>query len=492
MRVSSAARPAPHQAHPSTNRAGSGGVYDSVVDAIGNTPLVRLNALASNVAPTILLKLEYLNPGGSVKDRAAREMVLAAERSGDLAPNGVIVEGTSGNTGIGLAIIAAARGYSIIVVVPDKTSTEKIGLLRGLGARVVVTPGGRPIGHPEHVRSVAEHIASTTPGAWLAGQYDNPANPAAHSLTTGPEIWRQTDGAVTHFVAGVGTGGTITGTGEFLKSVSDGAVRVIAPDPLGSTYSGGEGRAFYIESVGHYRHPDTVDDVWPESFHPDVVDEYVPITDREAIDTARELLRHEGLLVGGSGALAVAGALRVATSLRPDDVLVVLIPDSGRNYLSKYFDDTWVSRWGFGAADSSRQSAVRRLRRAYRGLPSDATVPQARTLLADAPSLPVHLPRAGDQVVAAEIIGSVDASTLVDADDDAHLREYLGPPTHLAGIDEPIVDVAARLGAGDFGSDGHSVVVLVENGYAVGVAAAADILAATPDLTIAERVTETI
>lgn len=331
--MSSAARPAPHQAHPSTNRAdpstnraGSGGVYDSVVDAIGNTPLVRLNALASNVAPTILLKLEYLNPGGSVKDRAAREMVLAAERSGDLAPNGVIVEGTSGNTGIGLAIIAAARGYSIIVVVPDKTSTEKIGLLRGLGARVVVTPGGRPIGHPEHVRSVAEHIASTTPGAWLAGQYDNPANPAAHSLTTGPEIWRQTDGAVTHFVAGVGTGGTITGTGEFLKSVSDGAVRVIAPDPLGSTYSGGEGRAFYIESVGHYRHPDTVDDVWPESFHPDVVDEYVPITDREAIDTARELLRHEGLLVGGSGALAVAGALRVATSLRPDDVLVAPSP----------------------------------------------------------------------------------------------------------------------------------------------------------------------
>ena len=254
-------------------------MYESVTEAIGNTPLVRLKSSGDATGPSIYLKLEYMNPGGSVKDRAAREMVLAAEATGELRPGGTIVEGTSGNTGIGLTMIGTARGYRVITVLPDKTSADKLDLLRALGAEVVITASSRPIGHPEQVRTLAKRIAAETPGGWLADQYDNPANPRAHFETTGPELWRQTRGAITHLVAGVGTGGTITGTGEYLKSVSDQRVRVIGADPSSSRYSGGDGRAYYIESVGHFLHPDTEEDVWPRSYHAEVIDELITVED---------------------------------------------------------------------------------------------------------------------------------------------------------------------------------------------------------------------
>ena len=319
--------------------------FDSVLDAIGGTPLIRLARIAPPEGPRIYVKAEFLNPGGSVKDRAALSMVLDAERSGALAPGGRIVEGTSGNTGIGLAIVAAQRGYRLTVVVPDKTSREKTAILRAYGAEVVVTPGAVPREHPDHVSQVARRIAEES-GAWFADQYDNPANPAAHHVTTGPEIWEQTRGRITHFVVGVGTGGTISGAGAYLKDASDGRVRVIGADPEYSVYSGGDGSPYLVESIGHYLHPGTVEDLWPQSYHRDVVDRIEAVGDRESILTARRLAREEGLLLGASAGTAVAAALRVARGLGPDALIVVVVPDSGRSYLSKYFDDDWLRHLG--------------------------------------------------------------------------------------------------------------------------------------------------
>jgi len=253
-------------------------------------------------------------------------------------------------------VIAAQRGYHAIVVVPDKTSAEKIALLRAYGAEVVVTASGVPREDPRHVSQVAGRLAEETPGAWFANQYDNPANPQAHRETTGPEIWRQTGGRITHFVAGVGTGGTITGAGGFLKQ-ENAAVRIVGADPHQSVYAGGDGSPYYVESIGHYLHPETIDDLWPESYDPAVVDWFERIGDREALTTARRLAREEGLLVGGSAGAAVAAALRVARRLGPDDLVVALLPDSGRSYLSKYFDDQWLLQYGF--VDANNVQTVR-------------------------------------------------------------------------------------------------------------------------------------
>ncbi len=361
----------------------------SIVDAIGGTPLIRLDRAAAGLAPTVYVKAEFLNPGGSVKDRAARWMVEAAERDGRLRPGGTIVEGTSGNTGIGLAQVAAQRGYRVIVVVPDKTSVEKQDNLRAYGAQVVVTTSGLPQGHPDHVRSVAERIAAQTPGAWFADQYDNPANPQAHRASTGPEIWADTAGRITHFVAGIGTGGTITGTGGFLKDVSGGRVRIIGADPVSSAYSGGDGSPFLIEAAGHYRHPDVVEDLWPQSYDPGIVDRIEAIGDRESILAARRLAREEGLLVGGSSGLAVAAGLRVAAELDDSATVVILLPDSGRSYLSKYHNDDWLRRFGFLDDDGddlvAGALAARRHGRTEAGsptvIPASATVAQAARLV---------------------------------------------------------------------------------------------------------------
>jgi cystathionine beta-synthase len=322
-------------------------VFESIADAVGGTPLFRLRGLGHGITAPVYAKAEFFSVGGSVKDRAALAMIEAAERDELLRPGGTIVEATSGNTGIGLAIVGRQRGYRVVIVVSDRSAQEKVDILRAYGAEVVIGSSSLPRQHPDHLSNVARRLADDTPGGWLANQYDNPANPLAHVRTTGPEIWQQTEGRITHFVAGVGTGGTISGTGRYLKEASGGRVRVIGADPENSTFSGGDGSPYYVESIGHFLHPETEEDVWPESFHADVVDWFERVSDRESLATARRLAREDGLLAGPSSGTALAAALRVARELGPSDLVVVLLPDSGRSYLSKVFNDGWMRRWGF-------------------------------------------------------------------------------------------------------------------------------------------------
>jgi len=300
-------------------------VADSLLDLVGNTPMVRLGRVGADLACDLVAKVELFNPGGSVKDRPAIAMIDAAEREGLLKPGGTIVEPTSGNTGVGLAIVAAHRGYRCIFVMSDKMSDEKVALLRAYGAEVVVCPTAVPPEHPDSYYSVADRLTRETPGAFRPDQYSNPNNPAEHARSTGPEIWRQTDGRITHFVAGVGTGGTITGVAQHLKAQNP-AVQVIGADPEGSVFSGGTGRPYLVEGVG--------EDFWPTTYDPALVDRVVKVTDAESFAAARRVTREEGLLIGGSGGTAVHAALVVGRDLGPDAVVVVLLPDSGRGYLS--------------------------------------------------------------------------------------------------------------------------------------------------------------
>ncbi|MBO9577443.1 MAG: pyridoxal-phosphate dependent enzyme [Microbacteriaceae bacterium] len=312
---------------------------DSVAELIGGTPLVRLNRVTDGIAATVLAKVEYFNPGGSAKDRIARRIVDAAEADGLLLPGGTIVEPTSGNTGVGLALVAIERGYRMVFVVPDKFAGEKVAVLRAYGAEVVVVPASVPPEHPDSYYSTAARLAQEIPGAFMPNQFANPNGPRSHYETTGPEIWRDTDGLVTHFVAGVGTGGTISGTGRYLKDVSKGAVRVVGVDPIGSIYAeGGPIHSYLVEGVG--------EDFIPATYDASVVDAFERVGDQEAFDLTRRLAREEGLLVGGSSGMAVAGALRVARGLPAEAVVVVLLPDSGRGYLNKIFDDGWLADRG--------------------------------------------------------------------------------------------------------------------------------------------------
>jgi cystathionine beta-synthase len=310
---------------------------ESILDLVGNTPLVRLSKVTEGLRPLILAKLEQLNPGGSVKDRIGLSMLEDAERRGLLRPGGTVVEPTSGNTGHGLAMAAAIKGYKMIFVMPDKMSAEKISLLRAYGAEVVICPTNVERDSPQSYYSVADRLTREVPGAYQPNQYFNTRNPEAHYRTTGPEIWRQTDGRITTFVAGVGTGGTISGAGKYLKEQNP-AVRVIGADPEGSIYSG-EIAPYKVEGVG--------EDFWPGTFDRDVVDEFIQVTDRESFVAARKLARQEGILVGGSAGLALHAAIQVAVDSKPDDVIVVLLPYTGRNYLSKFFSDEWMRQNGY-------------------------------------------------------------------------------------------------------------------------------------------------
>ncbi len=310
-----------------------------IAELVGNTPLVRLTSVTEGIAATVLAKIEYLNPGGSAKDRIAASMIDAAERSGALRPGGTIVEPTSGNTGAGLALVAQQRGYRMIFVVPDKFAGEKVAVLKAYGAEVVVVPTHVPPEHPDSYYSVSDRLAREIPGAFKPNQFANAHGPLAHYRTTGPEIWRDTDGRVTHFVAGVGTGGTITGVGRYLGEASGGAVTIVGADPEGSIYSGEVG-SYLVEGVG--------EDFWPQTFDPSAVDRYERVGDAESFAMTRRLAREEGLLVGGSSGMAVVAAVRTARELTADDTVVVLLPDHGRGYLSKVFDDDWMRQHGFG------------------------------------------------------------------------------------------------------------------------------------------------
>ena len=313
-------------------------ILKHITEAVGDTPLVQLQSVVSDGAGLVAAKIEYLNPGGSSKDRIAKKIIDAAEKEGKLKPGGTIIEPTSGNTGVGLAMVAQERGYQCIFVCPDKVGKDKIDVLRAYGAEVVVCPTAVEPDSPDSYYSVSDRLVSETPGAFKPDQYSNPNGPASHYESTGPEIWRDTDGEITHFVAGVGTGGTITGTGRFLKEVSDGAVKVIGADPEGSVYSGGSGRPYLIEGVG--------EDMWPDAYDRNLPDEIISVTDAEAFAMTRRLAREEGLLVGGSSGMAVVAAIKVAQR-DPDAKIVVLLPDGGRGYLGKIFNDEWMLSYGF-------------------------------------------------------------------------------------------------------------------------------------------------
>ena len=310
--------------------------FENITDAVGNTPLVRLGRTerGEGLRARLLAKLEYMNPGGSVKDRPAVKMLEVAEKEGDLKPGGTVVEPTSGNTGAGLALAAAIKDYRCICVMPDKVSKEKQALLRALGAEVVVTPTGLTPDDPESYYAVADRLAREIPGGFKPGQYENPANPHSHYETTGPEIWEQTNGEITHFVTGMGTCGTITGVGRYLKE-RKGSVRVIGADPEGSIFSDPNNvHTYAVEGVG--------EDFYPGNHDPKVVDEVIQVTDRESFLMTRRLMAEEGLFVGGSCGLAVVAAVRAAKGLPEDAAVVVLLPDTGRNYVSKVFDDDWM------------------------------------------------------------------------------------------------------------------------------------------------------
>src|SRR4051795_6685445 len=316
---------------------------ESVLDLIGGTPLVRLNSVTRDLgpdAPLVLAKVEFVNPGGSVKDRIAVRMVDAAERAGLLRPGGTIVEPTSGNTGIGLALVAQQRGYRCIFVCPDKVGQDKINVLRAYGAEVAVCPTAVDPADPRSYYSVSDRLARETPGGWKPDQYSNPAHPQSHYETTGPEIWAQTDGRITHFVTGMGTGGTISGAGRYLKEVSGGRVQVVGADPAGSVYSGGDGRPYLVEGVG--------EDFWPATYDPAICDRVIEVSDGDSFAMTRRLARTEALLVGGSCGMATVAAVRLAAEIDdPEAVVVVLLPDSGRGYLTKIFSDAWLARYGF-------------------------------------------------------------------------------------------------------------------------------------------------
>ena len=450
--------------------------YDNVVELIGNTPLVRLNKLTAGISATVLAKVEYLNPGGSVKDRIALKMVEAAEASGELPPGGTIVEPTSGNTGVGLALVAQLKGYRCVFVCPDKVSQDKQNVLRAYGAEVVECPTAVPPEDPRSYYSVSDRLARELPGGWKPNQYANVNNPASHYESTGPELWEQTEGRMTHFVAGVGTGGTISGVGRYLKEVSDGRVKVIGADPEGSVYSGGTGRPYLVEGVG--------EDFWPDTYDRTICDEIVEVTDQDSFEMTRRLAREEGLLVGGSCGMAVVAALRVAERAGPDDVVVVLLPDGGRGYLSKIFNDEWMSRYGFLASPGKTVKDVlsgkgEKLPPLVHTHPTE-TVREAIDVMREYGVSQLPVLRAEPPVMTGEVAGAIAERDLLDAlfSGQAHLHDmidtHMSDPLPMIGGGQPVSEAVALLAKAD------AAMVLVD-GKPAGVITRQDLLDHVPN-----------
>lgn len=448
-----------------------------ITDLIGNTPLVQLGSVVPEGAGIVAAKVEYLNPGGSSKDRIAVKMIDAAEASGELKPGGTIVEPTSGNTGVGLALVAQKRGYRCVFVCPDKVSEDKRNVLRAYGAEVVVCPTAVPPEHPDSYYNVSDRLVREIEGAWKPDQYSNPNGPASHYETTGPEIWADTDGKITHFVAGAGTGGTISGAGRYLKEVSGGRVKVIAADPEGSVYSGGTGRPYLVEGVG--------EDFWPAAYDPTVADEVIAVSDADSFDMTRRLAREEGLLVGGSCGMAMVAALKVAEREGPDALVVVLLPDGGRGYLSKIFNDAWMSSYGFlrTPLDETRPAPTVGdvLRGKSGGLPDlvhthpSETVRDAIGILREYGVSQMPVVGAEPPVMAGEVAGSVSERELLSAvfEGRAKLADavalHMSPALPLIGAGESVDTAAEALRDAD-------AVMVVEGGKPIGVITRHDLL----------------
>src|SRR5881396_1685059 len=453
--------------------------YPTVLELVGNTPIVRLDSVGRGVEPQLLAKLEYLNPGGSVKDRIGLAMIEKAEAEGKLKPGGTIVEPTSGNTGVGLAIAAAIKGYRCIFVMPDKMSQEKIALLRAYGAQVVICPTAVPPDSPESYYSVSDRLAEEIPGGFKPDQYSNMANPDAHYEVTGPEIWEQTGGELDAIVISVGTGGTISGVGRFFKEKSPN-VLIVGADPEGSVYTAKDERdvhPYLVEGIGK--------DTWPKTMDRSVVDEWIRVSDRDSFLTARRLAREEGLLVGGSGGTTVWAALELAKRFGPEATILTMIPDSGRSYMSKFYDDNWMLEHGFverRAPAPIVSELLRSKRMEETGVPALVTI-AAHQKVGEAidvmqrysiSQLPVV--RDGDVESLADVIGSLQDRDLLDRvfknADALHedVAAAMQPP--LAAVEE-----GASIDAVFAALTGRSNAVLVaREGKPVGVVTRSDLL----------------